>query len=56
VADLCHVETTVEQELLNWQLDCLICIAALGFGDIPIKAILEKFSYMKMMCLGLQDW
>jgi len=51
VADLCQLETAVEQELLNWQLDCLTCIAALGFGDIPIKAFVTAFN-----CIQAGGW
>ncbi|MEY3219058.1 MAG: hypothetical protein RIT27_415 [Pseudomonadota bacterium] len=51
VADLCHLENSLQHELLNWQLDCLICIAALGFGDIPIKAFATAFN-----CIQSGGW
>jgi predicted TPR repeat methyltransferase len=33
-------------ELLEWQFDCLTCVAALGFGDIPPRAF---FNAMKLV-------
>ncbi len=37
--------TDDERDELNaWSLDCLVCVAALGFGDIPARAFLEAFN------------
>jgi len=44
VADFCHLEPGTEQELRDWQLNCLTCVAALGFGDIPTKAFAAAFN------------
>jgi hypothetical protein len=29
-----------------WQIDCLTCVAALGFGDIPAKAFANAFNLL----------
>ncbi|MEO8205831.1 MAG: methyltransferase [Chthoniobacterales bacterium] len=44
VADFCQLESNTEQELRDWQLNCLTCVAALGFGDIPTKAFATAFN------------
>ncbi|MEO6054722.1 MAG: methyltransferase [Chthoniobacterales bacterium] len=44
VADFCQLAGNTEQELRDWQLNCLTCVAALGFGDIPIKAFAKAFN------------
>lgn len=38
VEDFTDLSPDVERQLLEWQFDCLTCVAALGFGDIPPKA------------------
>lgn len=47
VADLCNLGDALRQELLDWQIDCLTCVAALGFGDIPTKAFATAFNLVK---------
>ncbi|WP_417909443.1 class I SAM-dependent DNA methyltransferase [Candidatus Electronema sp. PJ] len=47
VTDLCNVNLTTQEELDDWQIDCLTCVAALGFGDIPIKAFATAFNFVK---------
>ncbi len=44
VMDLCSVTAAEREELSSWSLDCLISVAALGFGDIPPQAFLEAFN------------
>ncbi len=44
VMDLCSVTANEREELSSWSLDCLISVAALGFGDIPPQAFLEAFN------------
>ncbi len=38
VADLAHPSQELLAELRDWRLDCLVSVAALGFGDIPTEA------------------
>lgn len=47
VADLSNLDDDKRQALLDWQLDCLTCVAALGFGDIPTKAFATAFNLVK---------
>ena len=44
VFDLTHLSSSDRDELSSWSLDCLISVAALGFGDIPAVAFLEAFN------------
>jgi len=44
VADFCQLKADTERELCDWQLNCLTCVAALGFGDIPTKAFATAFN------------
>jgi len=44
VCDFCDLDAAVQQELETWQIDCLSCVAALGFGDIPTKAFANAFN------------
>jgi SAM-dependent methyltransferase len=47
VADLCNLSEDTAQELKDWQLDCMTCVAALGFGDIPTRAFSTAFNLIK---------
>jgi hypothetical protein len=38
VTDMSRLDGPTQAEMKSWQLDCLSCIAALGFGDIPVRA------------------
>jgi predicted TPR repeat methyltransferase len=44
VTDLTALDEEEEEELRSWALDCLCCIAALGFGDIPPDAFLTALN------------
>jgi SAM-dependent methyltransferase len=43
VRDLCELDAQTRDELSAWQIDCLSCVAALGFGDIPTRAFATAF-------------
>lgn len=47
VADLCNLDAALKEELNDWQLDGLTCVAALGFSDIPAKAFATAFNFIK---------
>ncbi len=51
VQDFTALDSGVHEELENWTFDCLTCVAALGFGDIPPQAF---FNAMKL--LRTQGW
>lgn len=44
IRDFCVLDATTRQELVEWQIDCLSCVAALGFGDIPAMAFANAFN------------
>ncbi len=46
VADFEELDTDVLEDLREWSFDCLTCVAALGFGDIPPRAF---FNAMKLL-------
>lgn len=46
VADFRELPQNTHDELRDWSFDCLTCVAALGFGDIPPKAF---FTAMKLV-------
>ncbi|MDH5731514.1 MAG: methyltransferase, partial [Gammaproteobacteria bacterium] len=35
------------EDIASWQCDCMVTVAALGFGDIPTKAFIEAFNIIK---------
>lgn len=40
--------TTEQRELLQtWNFNCLVTVAALGFGDIPVRAFWEAFNLIE---------
>lgn len=44
VADFCNLSDDQYEELSSWSFDCMTTVAALGYGDIPIKAFIEAFN------------
>ncbi len=44
VMDFCSLSADERDTLKLWSVDCLISVAALGFGDIPAEAFLEAFN------------
>lgn len=44
VCDFCSLDDVTRQKLAEWQIDCLSCVAALGFGDIPARAFANAFN------------
>ena len=47
VEDFCNLAPDVKEEIEQWHLDCMVTVAALGFGDIPTKAFIEAFNIIK---------
>ena len=45
--DFTKLDKDKKEELISWQLDCMVTVAALGFGDIPAKAFIEAFNIIK---------
>lgn len=44
VADLSRPDPKLISELSAWNLDCLTCVAALGYGDIPLEAFANAYN------------
>lgn len=58
VEDFCNLTDATRKEIAAWQLDCLVTVAALGFGDIPPKAFIEAFNLIKpggWVALNIKD-
>ena len=49
--DFCSLDDDERDDLKSWSLDCLVSVAALGFGDIPAQAFLEAFNM-----IGKDGW
>lgn len=47
VTDLTNLTPTEKEDLQSWSLDCMVLVAALGFGDIPPKAFLNAFNLIQ---------
>lgn len=46
VQDLLDVDPDAAEDLRAWRLDCLVCVAALGFGDIPPRAFFNALDFI----------
>ena len=44
VQDLTVLGDAEREELREWRFNCMITVAALGFGDIPVRAFWEGFN------------
>lgn len=44
ISDFCNISPDTREEFESWSLDCLVTVAALGFGDIPPKAFMNAFN------------
>ncbi len=51
VMDFSDLSPDDRDELKSWSPDCLVSVAALGFGDIPAKAFIEAFNL-----IGKEGW
>ncbi|MCI0654951.1 MAG: class I SAM-dependent methyltransferase [Methylococcaceae bacterium] len=47
VADLCQMNGELDAEIRAWQTDCMTCVAALGFDDIPTRAFINAFNFVR---------
>jgi len=47
VEDFTKLNAEKKEEIVSWQCDCMVTVAALGFGDIPTKAFIEGFNIIK---------
>ncbi len=49
--DLTDLDEERRRDIGSWGLDTLVCVAALGFGDIPARAFVEGFNL-----IGPEGW
>lgn len=47
VADFCNLDEGLREDLRAWSFDCFVSVAALGFGDIPPRAIAEALDLIE---------
>ena len=47
VEDFCKLSKEKREEIESWQCDCMVTVAALGFGDIPTEAFVTAFNIIK---------
>jgi len=47
VADFTDVGSELNDEINEWQIDCLTSVAALGFGDIPQRAFVQALQFVR---------
>lgn len=47
VADMTRLTADEREDMASWSMDCLVSVAALGFGDIPVLAFVEAFNLLQ---------
>ena len=47
VEDFTNLDKDRKDDIASWQCDCMVTVAALGFGDIPTKAFIEAYNIIK---------
>ncbi len=47
IEDFTKLDDEKKDEISSWQCDCMVTVAALGFGDIPVRAFIEAFNTIK---------
>ncbi len=44
IEDFTSLDKDKEDDIASWQCNCMVAVAALGFGDIPIEAFLKAYN------------
>jgi len=44
VENFTTLDKETKEDIASWQCDCMVTVAALGFGDIPTNAFIEAFN------------
>lgn len=47
IEDFTRIDKDMKEDIASWQCDCMVTVAALGFGDIPTMAFIEAFNIIK---------
>lgn len=58
VADFCALDDEQRSDLAEWSFNCLVSVAALGFGDIPPRAMAEALDLIEpngWIALNIRD-
>lgn len=58
VADFADLDPDLAEEIVEWSINCLTAVAALGFGDIPLSAFFQALNLAKTggwVALNIKD-
>lgn len=44
IQDFTAIDKGAKEEIMSWDCNCMVSVAALGFGDIPVKAFVQAFN------------
>ena len=47
IKDFTDLDEETKEDISTWHCDCMVTVAALGFGDIPTDAFIEAFNIIK---------
>jgi SAM-dependent methyltransferase len=47
VEDFMSLSPEIEEDIASWELNCMVTVAALGFGDIPTKAFIKALNIIQ---------
>ena len=47
IEDFTDLDSSKKEDITSWQCDCMVTVAALGFGDIPTPAFINAFNIIK---------
>lgn len=47
ISDFMNLSQEEKEDIAGWSFDCLTSVAALGFGDIPLKAFYQGLDFVK---------
>jgi SAM-dependent methyltransferase len=51
IEDFTSLDQEPKEEIMSWDCNCMVTVAALGFGDIPVKAFIQAFNI-----ISAQGW
>ncbi len=47
IEDFTNLDKDKKEDIASWQCDCMVTVAALGFGDIPTRAFIEAYNIIQ---------
>lgn len=48
VTDMANLDESTSKAMNEWKFNCMTCVAALGFGDIPTPAFIAAFNVVQI--------